>query len=537
MAQLRYLSDDGRLMTMAIEADPFLIGRAGSCQLTFQNDTISREHVRIEKEEDGRFRIRDLGSRNKTHVNGQLITETLLSSGDMIRAGACVMEFLDDTMTRDKLSLEFLTPDRNEPPDVEWIKIKAPLSLTVVQLEAIARVGCDLGVTSRPEDIANVALGRILVDFQADRGFIALRGDRKRDLRPVAHRSLQRQEGDSLSPVSQSFVFAALLQSVAGRYPTSAGGIDAKAGYAACGLVAPLTYRGDVVGVIYIDRPSSKKPFPAGATQQILGCGVHLGALMAEAARKLVDAATRESSAWLSTLRRAQTAMSAEVTGSDTFTVATKHYPGKWRCGDFCDVVHIDEHRLCAVLVDGGGHGVAGLAQAAAIRAGIRGALAVSEDALMDPEVMLGALNRLIAASRGRQVVPCNYVAIDLSTGRLIYSNAGGMPPLLMVAPGRLVTLDQSTLVLGVDPDYSYGVTRAELPEKFRLVMHSDGLSEATNGSGEALGDQRLHEVLLKQETFATPNDVILQIDAAWQNHLAGAEPDDDATVLVIGRE
>ena len=173
----------------------------------------------------------------------------------------------------------------------------------------------------------------------------------------------------------------------------------------------------------------------------------------------------------------------------------------------------------------------------AAIRAGIRGALAVSEDALMDPEVMLGALNRLIAASRGRQVVPCNYVAIDLSTGRLIYANAGGMPPLLMVAPGRLVTLDQSTRVLGVDPDYSYGVTRAELPEKFRLVMHSDGLSEATNGSGEALGDQRLHEVLLKQETFATPNDVILQIDAAWQNHLAGAEPDDDATVLVIGRE
>jgi serine phosphatase RsbU (regulator of sigma subunit) len=118
----------------------------------------------------------------------------------------------------------------------------------------------------------------------------------------------------------------------------------------------------------------------------------------------------------------------------------------------------------------------------------------------------------------------------------MTYVNAGGMPPLLMVAPGRLVTLDQPSLVLGVDVEFAYEPTRVDLPESFRVVCCTAGLTEATNAAGETLGDHRLHEVLLDRECFTDAAAIVGKIGQAWTTHLAGAQADDDATVLVVGR-
>ena len=213
-----------------------------------------------------------------------------------------------------------------------------------------------------------------------------------------------------------------------------------------------------------------------------------------------------------------------------------KCYPGRARCGDFGDVVHLDEQRCCAIVIDGGGHGITGIVQASAIRMAVRAALSVSDEGLMDPGTIFNAVNQIVAPTRTRQILPCTYVGIDMSVGKLVYINAGGMAPLLMVAPGRLVTLDQSSLVLGVDPDYLYEATRVDLPEVFRVVCHTDGLTEATSAAGEALGDQRLHEVLLDRDSFTSAGDVLARIGNAWTSHLAGAHPDDDALVLVVSR-
>ncbi|MFQ5413267.1 MAG: SpoIIE family protein phosphatase [Phycisphaerae bacterium] len=535
MALLRYMSEQGQVETASLADEPFVIGRGPSCQIVFVSDMVSREHARIEREDDGRYRIRDMGSRNKTSVNGQIVSETLLTPGDIVRIGDRVIEYVGDDMTRDKIDMTFLTPDRHEPAHADWIKPKTPLSLTTQQVGQLARLACDTGLTSRPEDIADGALGRLILDVSAERGFVAVRGERKKDLRPIAHRALTRMSGESLVPVSESFVYAALLQSVAGRYPQTNGQIDADSGYAATGLVAPVTFRGEVVGIVYVDRPGGKKAFPASAAPYIAAAGAHLGAQMAEASRKLLNTGLRDAGAWLTTARRLQAALTCEVRGSDTFDVAMTCMPGRVRCGDFCDVIHADEHRCAVVVVDGGGRGTSGLAQAAAICASIRTALTVSDDALMAPAELFDTMNRMVAGSRARQVVPCTYIGIDLASGKAAYINAGGMPPLLMVAPGRLVTLDQASLVLGVDADFTYEATRVDLSDVFRVVCHTDGLTEATNGAGDALGDQRLHDTLLDREAFQGVEAVVEKLRATWQMHLAGAEPDDDAMCVVVG--
>lgn len=536
MAALRYLDTSGQLQIRTLDTEHFVIGRASTCQLVIADDMISREHLRIDLESEGRFRIRDLGSRNRTHVNGELTTETLLTPGDIIRVGDYVFEYLDDASAPERIDLEFLTPDRTEPPNSEWVKLKAPLSLTIQQIEQLSQLFGDQPLTARAEDIAHAAIGEIILDLQAERGLIALRGEGKTDLRPLAHRALKRPVSGSMTPVSQSFVFAPLLQGVAGRYPQTSGQINTKLGYAVTGIVAPLTFRGDVIGILYVDRPSSKRPFTSANLQYCVAAGAQIGAMLAGASRKLVRSAAREGAAWMTTLRRVHGALSKSVTSTDAFEAAMKCYPGRARCGDFGDVVHLDEQRCCAIVIDGGGHGITGIVQASAIRMAVRAALSVSDEGLMDPGTIFNAVNQIVAPTRTRQILPCTYVGIDMSVGKLVYINAGGMAPLLMVAPGRLVTLDQSSLVLGVDPDYLYEATRVDLPEVFRVVCHTDGLTEATSAAGEALGDQRLHEVLLDRDSFTSAGDVLARIGNAWTSHLAGAYPDDDALVLVVSR-
>lgn len=536
MAHLRYLDDTGQIQIKVLDSEHFVIGRAPTCELVIDSDMISREHVRIDLERDGRYRVRDLGSRNRTYVNGELITETLLTPGAIIRFGDRIFEFVDDSAEPEKIDLEFLTPDRTEPPNCVWIKIKSALSLTVTQIERLSQLQGDYALTARPEDIADAALGQIVLELRAERGLIALRGEGKMDLHALAHRSLKRVSGGSMTPVSQSFLYAPLLQGVAGRYPESSGQINTRLGYAATAVVAPLTYQGEVMGVLYVDRPVAKKPFPSSALPFCVSAGAHVGTLIAETSRKLARFAGREGATWLSTVRRLQTALTTTLATSEAFDTAMKCYPGRLRCGDFAAVIPVDEHRCGILAIDGGGHGITGMAQANAIRTAVETAIAVSEDALLDPGPMFNAINGLMARSAARQIVPALFVGIDMTSGKLSYINAGSMPPLLMVAPGRLLTLDQSGLVLGVDPDYVYHRTRVDLPEVFSLVCHTDGLTEAVSTTGQSFGEQRLHETLLNRDAFGTAASVLGAVDKAWSTHLTGAQPADDALILVLAR-
>lgn len=537
MAQLRYLDEADQVRTVELDAGRFLIGRVASCDITFVDDMVSREHSEIQRLEDGRFRIRDLGSRNKTYVNGQLITETVLIGGDVIRIGEHVLEFLDHLAAggpAGRTSLEFLTPDRQDPPGCEWIKVRTPVTLSLEQVGRLSGLAGPSRVVIRPEDIAEAGLSHLIVDLQAERGFVALRGEGKKDLRIIAQRGLTRPAGEGLVPVSQTFVFSALLQQVAGRYPQGAAQIDPKAGYAATALVAPLLYRREIVGLAYVDRPAAKKTFSAAALQQFAAAGAQLGGLLASASRQLAATAAREGTAALANLRRIQALMTPAMPQLSDFEVASKLLAGQGRCGDVSDLVAIDEGSAYAVVVDAGGQGLIGIAQAAAVRTALRAALTVPE-APRDLGGVFNAMNRSLASMQGRQFIGCCVVHIDVAAGRIHYVNAGGSIPLLIPAPARMQSLDQPALILGVDPDYDYEATAVDLPPQFRLVLHTDGLLDSCNAAGEGFGDERLKNVLLEREAFAAPAQMIELVCRAFSEHLAGHSQADDALIMVIG--
>ena len=80
----------GKVVT--IRGPRFYIGRSEECNLRANSDAISRRHCAIMVTETD-VRIRDLGSRNGTFLNGERIEgEQKMQMGDQLRVGP--LEFL-----------------------------------------------------------------------------------------------------------------------------------------------------------------------------------------------------------------------------------------------------------------------------------------------------------------------------------------------------------------------------------------------------------------------------------------------------------
>jgi hypothetical protein len=81
-----HVSDSQGRRVVVLDRAQFLIGRRTAADLQIVSTDVSREHAEIVQDE-GRFLLRDRGSRYGTFVNGEQITERVLEHGDRIRLG------------------------------------------------------------------------------------------------------------------------------------------------------------------------------------------------------------------------------------------------------------------------------------------------------------------------------------------------------------------------------------------------------------------------------------------------------------------
>jgi len=92
MPHIEIIMVEGRRKVELVEA-PVTIGRSKVCQCRVNDKALSREHMEFRKKPDGWW-IKDLGSRNKTFVNGLKVTgEMQLKAGDRVMAGRTVILF------------------------------------------------------------------------------------------------------------------------------------------------------------------------------------------------------------------------------------------------------------------------------------------------------------------------------------------------------------------------------------------------------------------------------------------------------------
>ena len=124
-----------------IENDDFLIGRGSDCQIVLQERQVSRHNVRI-TQENGRYTLHDLGSRNGTHLNGSQIDGlAILQDGDEISIALAVKLVFVGTDATIPLTFEPPTAEGNLQLDeaaravlINGKELDPPLSLAQFRL-------------------------------------------------------------------------------------------------------------------------------------------------------------------------------------------------------------------------------------------------------------------------------------------------------------------------------------------------------------------------------------------------------------------
>jgi phosphoserine phosphatase RsbU/P len=208
--------------------------------------------------------------------------------------------------------------------------------------------------------------------------------------------------------------------------------------------------------------------------------------------------------------------------------------------GDYYDFLPIDEHRVGILIADVAGKG----ASAALYMAELKGLILALSQSHRSPRALLVEANRIISQHLDtRSFITITYAVVDMASRTLTHARAGHCP--LMYLPGAGIAsrdvqvLMPDGLVLGLKIDD--GTRFNQLLEEVTLplgagdlfVLYTDGITEATNGSGEWFGDARLAALLLQHATLPLEQlrERILREIAAF---VGGAAQQDDMTMLLV---
>ncbi len=212
--------------------------------------------------------------------------------------------------------------------------------------------------------------------------------------------------------------------------------------------------------------------------------------------------------------------------------IATTSQPVRTLNGDYFDVLELGAGRLGIAIADVVGKGVPAALLMSNVQATVR-ALALDS---VTPEMLVGKLN----ASVQRNTTPGKFVTffycvVDRIAGKLTYTNAGHCAPLLVRANGAVVRLDAGGAVLGVFPEWPFEQAEVTIAPGDRLVLFTDGITEASNARDEEFGEERLAELTsaLRDRGAHELKNRILQTVSSF----TGGRTQDDATLVVVAVE
>jgi len=215
------------------------------------------------------------------------------------------------------------------------------------------------------------------------------------------------------------------------------------------------------------------------------------------------------------------------------WAVAARYAPMSGVAGDFYGFPQVLPNSLGIILADVMGHGVA----AALIASMVKVAVFNGVERGQSPAKIVQELNRTLCKEAPGQLASAIYVELDRE-GNLARYTAGGQPPPLLWRRGEqhLDPLDSAGLLLGVRREEPYNDNTLHFAKGDRLLIYSDGLTEAENGKGESFGDAVLPDFfVLKQnlsaETFA---EALLQSVLAWSVVDLRPRQADDITFVIV---
>lgn len=208
--------------------------------------------------------------------------------------------------------------------------------------------------------------------------------------------------------------------------------------------------------------------------------------------------------------------------------IAGAWQPAREVGGDYFDVIQFDEKRIGICMGDVAGKGIT----AALLMANLQASFRAFATADASPQTVCTKLNKFLCANvAAGKFVTFFYAVLDAEKRTLVYENAGHNPGLLLRASGTMELLNGSGAVLGVLPDWGYQDHSVQLESGDKLLLSTDGITEAENSQLEEFGEQRVLEAARASDSTAleTQRAIMQRVTAFCSGNFR-----DDATLLVL---
>jgi sigma-B regulation protein RsbU (phosphoserine phosphatase) len=515
---------------IALSRSPFNVGRRDSNDLRLGGSEVSREHAEFISE-NGRWKLRDRESRYGTFVNGDQVTECVLTSGDRIRLGRGGGADLVFLAAGDEpaLSGRSLTGARDD------------LRQITALLEGVRALGSGRVL----QDVLALVLDAAIDLSGAERAFIMLstadnvlefRLGRGRDKQALIDSTFatSRKIPEEVFRTGMPRVVADLLDG---------GFADVHMGTVALGIrnvvCVPLNYvqyvetadaKGEDrrIGVLYLDSRDKGRLLSDGtrAGLETLAAEASVAIENARLYRETLEKARMEQEMRIAA--QIQQALLPKPRASLGFVeAAAASVPCRSIGGDFFDYVDDSGARFGFALGD-----VSGKGPPAALMSALMQGMFAAYGSSTTPAPAIAQFNRALC----RRGLEGRFVTLLFGTmtsdGVLEYCNAGHNPPFVLGRRG-VRRLDAGGPVIGLLPHAPYAQAAEQLDPGDVIVLFSDGVSEAFNAAGDDFGEARLLEVS-QAGAGGTAQALVEQIIAAVRAFTRGAPQSDDITVMVI---
>ncbi|MCE9596859.1 MAG: SpoIIE family protein phosphatase [Spirochaetia bacterium] len=210
----------------------------------------------------------------------------------------------------------------------------------------------------------------------------------------------------------------------------------------------------------------------------------------------------------------------------DGLKIAARYRPRESVGGDFYDF-SVSDRSLSLIMADVSGHGV----PAALIAAMIKIAFAQQKN-VEDPSLVLEGLNRALWGNLDRHFVTAVMLQVNLDTMQLEFACAGH-PPLLHSSLKSAPQFHSARgRIIGLFPDTGYSPVSLKLHSGDRVVVYTDGLTEARNQQGALYGEERL-AAFLEHSNTETAHDISDALESEILTWSGGLLDDDMAFVVL----
>jgi sigma-B regulation protein RsbU (phosphoserine phosphatase) len=164
------------------------------------------------------------------------------------------------------------------------------------------------------------------------------------------------------------------------------------------------------------------------------------------------------------------------------FNLASAWQPAHDVSGDYLAAFKLNESHAALCVADVAGKGF----PAALLMSNMQAALTSLAAENFAPSELCAKLNRIMCGNTPlRKFITCFYGDLDVSNRKLTFTNAGHNPPMLMRGNGECVRLDEGGPVIGAFCESRYNQQEIQLREGDKLLLFTDGVTEARDASGE----------------------------------------------------